>query len=70
MAPIRFLSLTEPARLGNRVFEGTCGEDDFYLRLSTIAGDRMRYIIQPGIGAWGLCFHVIDTKFKKICENW
>lgn len=27
---------------GDRVFEGTRGKDDFYLRLSTIAGDRMK----------------------------
>lgn len=27
---------------GGRVFEGTRGKDDFYLRLSTIAGDRMK----------------------------
>jgi len=29
---------------GDRVFEGTRGKDDFYLRLSTIAGDRMKGI--------------------------
>ena len=42
MVPDRLVNRISSAMKGDRVFEGTRNKEDFYLRLSTIAGDKMK----------------------------